>query len=429
MEISKKPLYNLSLVLGKTGVKADTLRAWERRYQLPQPKRTEGGHRLFSDYDIATIKWLLDQQSDGMRIGQAAGLWREIESQGKDPLTYKNTKNDYSFGQMDNLNEKSSLSELQLDWIEACLTYNEELADQVLTRAFAQFPMEIVISDLIHPGLNEVGRLWYEGKITVHQEHYVSELAVKKLGALISSAPNPILDITIIVGCPPGEQHMISALMLNLLLKFQGYEVVYLGSNNPQTRFVETVEEVTPDLVILTASRLPTAAKLVEIVELLEDNQVPVAFGGWIFNQIENLTELIPAHYLGKSLSEAIPEINRLLADPVPRSEKKGRNSLLDETKDAFLSQRSEIDLKVITKVKQSNDKILLPNQLKEFTDFLSQDIEAALMLGNLDILDFDLNWIKASITENYLRKKLRNTCGSIKKYAESFLDLQPNLS
>jgi DNA-binding transcriptional MerR regulator len=54
--LSKKPLFNLSMVLQETGIKADTLRAWERRYQLPAPSRTEGGHRLFSAYDIETIK-------------------------------------------------------------------------------------------------------------------------------------------------------------------------------------------------------------------------------------------------------------------------------------------------------------------------------------------------------------------------------------
>ncbi len=61
--ISKDPRYNLSYVIQETGIKADRLRAWERRYQLPQPQRTEGGHRLFSEYDIQTIKWLMARQN------------------------------------------------------------------------------------------------------------------------------------------------------------------------------------------------------------------------------------------------------------------------------------------------------------------------------------------------------------------------------
>ena len=90
--ISKKPIYNLNLVLQETGIKADTIRAWERRYHLPQPKRTEGGHRLFSEFDIETIKWLIARQGEGMRISQAVQLWHEIESNGQDPLRSSSTE-------------------------------------------------------------------------------------------------------------------------------------------------------------------------------------------------------------------------------------------------------------------------------------------------------------------------------------------------
>ena len=56
--ISKEPAFNLKVIIHETGIKADTLRAWERRYDLPQPARTAGGHRLYSSYDIKqnTIK-------------------------------------------------------------------------------------------------------------------------------------------------------------------------------------------------------------------------------------------------------------------------------------------------------------------------------------------------------------------------------------
>ena len=76
---TKDPKYNLSFVLKETDIKADTLRAWERRYQLPTPVRTDGGHRLFSDYDIEIIKWLKAKQKEGMSISRAVDLFRELE--------------------------------------------------------------------------------------------------------------------------------------------------------------------------------------------------------------------------------------------------------------------------------------------------------------------------------------------------------------
>ena len=56
--INKTPLYNLNAVLREVSITPDVLRAWERRYRLPVPQRTAGGHRLYSDYDIEIIKWL-----------------------------------------------------------------------------------------------------------------------------------------------------------------------------------------------------------------------------------------------------------------------------------------------------------------------------------------------------------------------------------
>ncbi len=60
------PIYNLKAVVQETGLKPDTLRAWERRYgSLPEPNRTGGGHRLYSQQDINTLKWLLARQDEG----------------------------------------------------------------------------------------------------------------------------------------------------------------------------------------------------------------------------------------------------------------------------------------------------------------------------------------------------------------------------
>ncbi len=84
--LSQVPVYNLKFILKETGVKADALRAWERRYDLPKPQRTSGGHRLYSEYDIETVKWLRARQAEGISISQAVGLWKETIETGSDPL-------------------------------------------------------------------------------------------------------------------------------------------------------------------------------------------------------------------------------------------------------------------------------------------------------------------------------------------------------
>ena len=78
--------FNLSVVLRETGIKADTLRAWERRYGLPQPERTEGGHRLYSQRDIEIVRWLMAREEEGLRISQAVEMFTQEVSHGNDPL-------------------------------------------------------------------------------------------------------------------------------------------------------------------------------------------------------------------------------------------------------------------------------------------------------------------------------------------------------
>ena len=72
------PIYNLKAVVRQTGLKPDTLRAWERRYGLPSPQRTESGHRLYSQHDVEVIKWLTERQNEGLSIGRAIDLWHVV---------------------------------------------------------------------------------------------------------------------------------------------------------------------------------------------------------------------------------------------------------------------------------------------------------------------------------------------------------------
>ena len=83
---SEDHLFNLKAVVRQTGIKPDTLRAWERRYGLPEPARSSGGHRLYSQHDIDTLNWLVARQHEGLSIKRAVEQWRQIEAEGHDPL-------------------------------------------------------------------------------------------------------------------------------------------------------------------------------------------------------------------------------------------------------------------------------------------------------------------------------------------------------
>src|SRR5215213_171735 len=249
--ISTTPAFNLKVVLKETGIAADTLRAWERRYGLPMPQRSAGGHRLYSQRDIEIIKWLMKRQEEGLSISRAVDLWNEQIASSTDPLasliqTAATMPVQYQ-------SPDTKLDSLRADWIEACLNFSESSAEQVLNQAFSLFPVESVCLDLLQKGLSEIGDRWYENRASVQQEHFASALAIRKLDALLSASPAPTRRQTVLVGCPTEEWHIFTPLLLALLLRRRGLNVIYLGANVPSEQFANTVKETRADLVVLVA--------------------------------------------------------------------------------------------------------------------------------------------------------------------------------
>ena len=402
MIISKKPRYNLNLIVQETGLKADTIRAWERRYGLPQPSRTAGGHRLYSDYDLQMLNWLSQRQKDGMRISQAAINLQELIEAGEDPFQPP-IKTDLPAIMAQDPGARDSLEKLKDQWLAYCYQFEEAKAEQILSQAFAQFPVHAVCTDLILPGLRKVGEEWYAGKITIQQEHFTSEIAGRKLQSLISTAPNAVHSQRVLIGCPPGEQHTILPLMMTLLLKNRGWQTIYLGANVPLIELQNTVDELGVDLVILSANRLITSAALFDTINQLAGSGIPVAFSGWIFNQVEGLINQFPALYLGNDLGAAVNSAEDFLLNPTNLSLNNPLENPYPELIQKFDNIIPQLNQIILTESEKRGLSLPATNILNANAD-LTGDILAALSLGNIDYLIPNLVW-----TYNLLGKRNLN--------------------
>src|SRR5262245_16989141 len=132
--VSTTPAFNLKVVLKETGLAADTLRAWERRYGLPVPQRTSGGHRLYSQRDIETIKWLMKRQAEGLSISRAVDMWNEQLASGSDPLSDLTQSLLASASPIltQYRTPDTTLDSLRAHWVEACMDFSESTAEQTL---------------------------------------------------------------------------------------------------------------------------------------------------------------------------------------------------------------------------------------------------------------------------------------------------------
>ncbi|GAB4472983.1 MAG: hypothetical protein Kow0088_07930 [Anaerolineales bacterium] len=392
------PTFNLKVVLKETGIRPDTLRAWERRYGMPKPKRSPGGHRLYSQRDIEMIKWLIARQEEGLSIARAVDLLRSLIAQGNDPLEQAAPPSPQP------LTTSGTLETLRKEWIDACLSFDERKSELLLNQAFAIYPLETVVTDILQYAMTQFGEQWYLNAISVQQEHFASALVQRRLNTLIAACPPPTRTEVILLGNPPGEQHLLSILMLNLFLRRRGFSVVDLGSDVPLAKFDETVSQIKPHMVILSSQRLTTVAPMLEVILALHPLDTQIAYGGRIFNLQPSLVELIPAHFLGQNLTEAIRNTERILNQrpslPKPREELKTYH----QTAELFRRSRSQIEALLVDQLSH----LALPQEyLNIAIDDFGDVIHSALAIGNLTTIQPELDWLKGLILQHHLGEDL----------------------
>lgn len=391
---STTPTFNLKVVLKETGLAADTLRAWERRYGLPSPNRTAGGHRLYSQRDIETIKWLIKRQSEGLSISRAVDLWNEETASGMDPLAGSGQQTALTSLAMPIQYQApdTTADTLRTRWIEACMEFNESAAENVLNQAFSMFPVEIVCLEVLQKGMSEIGERWYQNEANVQQEHFASALAMRRLDALLSASPAPTRNQTVVVGCPADEWHTLTPLLLSLLLRRRGLNVIYLGANVPSEQFTNTVQDLHASLVILVAQQLITAATLQRTALVFSSQKIPTAFGGRIFSIHPEIAKSIPGFFLGHSLPEAVEHVESLLSHKIKLNEPLAASPSYVAAHQAFESKRGQIELTF----KQLLEPLAIsPENIRTGVHFLSENIAAALQLGNTSYVSAEVDWLK----------------------------------
>ncbi len=390
------PIYNLKAVVQETGLKPDTLRAWERRYGLPQPQRTDSGHRLYSQNDINLLKWLIIRQDEGMSISRAVDLWRRLSEEQAD-TAQKTTSSSPSPASP--VKQGDALAELHDAWVASCMNFDEQRAERVLAQAFAIFPVEQVCVDLLQRGLQTSGEGWYHGKVTVQQEHFASALATRRIETLLASTPPPTRIGRILIGCPPEEAHIFIVLLLSLLLRRKGWDIIFLGANVPVENMIMTIQTAHPMLVILTAQQLSTAANLADMAQVLYHEHIAVAFGGKIFTEIHDLRQRIAGYYLADHLEAGIQAIEQIMAMPRPQPALKPVTATYREALHQFRARHSWIEGDVWRAM--AHTKMPLEHLGKANASF-SRNIAAALTLGNIEYVGNDLLWIKGLLSNHY---------------------------
>jgi methanogenic corrinoid protein MtbC1 len=325
-------------------------------------------------------------------------LWQQIDAGGRDPLQTATPIATRATPVPAPYPTGGTVAQLREKWIAACLAYDEQEAERAANQAFALYPPETVTVELLQKAVAEIGEKWYKGEVTVQQEHFCSDLVIRRLEALVMASPPPTRPGRILFACPPQEQHVISPLLLTFLLRRRGWEVVYLGANVPTVQLETTTTVTKPQLVISAAQQLHTAATLLEMAQVLKESNVPLAYGGLIFNLLPALRKRIPGHFLGEQLEMAPQAVESLMTAPrpVPAAEEIPEAYL--RARDHFESRQGLIEAHVVQALSAAGHA---HNHVTLASRELGANIAAALTLGNMDFLGTDIEWV-TGLLQNY---------------------------
>ncbi len=322
--LATRPVYNTRAVVLRTGVPADTFRAWERRYGLPAPARTSGNQRLYSDRDVAMIAWLRDQTRSGMTISQAVELFKTRDAM---PLADNFAETALADAGSDVQRDHDidhGLSRYTSELVKALIDYDSREASQVLEEALALVQVEDVCLHILQPALYEIGNRWQQGEILISAEHFATSFAVRKLGSLFNLSRPEHGRGPVVATCLEGELHEAGLLMTCLFLSRRGFRVIYLGANLPTQDLIETVDEIRPALVLLSASTPEGAVHLAHASREIkgafaaagrEHAWVPeIGFGGRVFLEVPQLQEGVDGIFCGRDADEAVEVIESVMA-------------------------------------------------------------------------------------------------------------------
>ncbi|MCB2208898.1 MAG: MerR family transcriptional regulator [Bacteroidetes bacterium] len=231
--------YSIADLENLTGIKAHTIRIWEKRYNVIEPSRTPTNIRYYSNDDMRKLINIAALMNAGMKISKISKL-------SPDELNNEINKR-LAAESKDDVVADSYISQL----INAGLDFNEPSFDKLFSSAIMKYGIKDAYIKVLIPVLNRVGLLWSTENLNPAQEHFISNMVKQKLYSAIDALPPAEGDQKpIVLFLPDYEDHEIGLLMANFILRQAGRKVIYLGQKVPMVNVVDTVNECSPSQLL-----------------------------------------------------------------------------------------------------------------------------------------------------------------------------------
>ena len=243
---ASKSLHSVRVVAKRTGLTPDLLRAWEKRYGVVQPLRSDGGQRIYSDGDVERLRLLVSATAGGRQIGQVAGLPNEVlramvaadASALPAPLPISNDLPD--------------TRDYLIKALDAVEKFDGAALESTLRTAALQLRSDQMLDHVLGPVLQAVGNGWHDGRIPPANGHLATTI-IRRVLSWMNDYPVVLEDApVIVVGTPAFQMHDLGALIAATAAANSGWRVTYLGASLPAEELVRAAKLANADTVALS---------------------------------------------------------------------------------------------------------------------------------------------------------------------------------
>ncbi len=236
--VDKQAVLRIGEVSRRTGVAVPTLRAWERRYDLLAPERTEGGHRLYREADVTRVRGMQRLLDQGWSAAAAA---REVLREPAPVTTLHPVAG------------SSQASNDLIDQLEAAIDrFDAPACEATLDDVLARFEVPRALEEVILPVLRGIGDGWQDDPRIISREHFATNTLRPRLQRLLRAPLRPGQP-GCLAAAPEGEEHDLGLLAAAIIASTAGWRVHYLGARMPTRAIERSVRELQPSLVLIGA--------------------------------------------------------------------------------------------------------------------------------------------------------------------------------
>ena len=280
--------YRIKSVANLTGLSAHTIRKWEERYQLLTPIRSENGYRLYFEDDIQLLMYIHSQIGLGRTIGQLVKI-------GSSRLRHEMKE-----GPVQVIGLPTAHHEAAMTLIQAARRSDRNRIKSIVQSLVDRLGLELAIQQVFFPILKAIGELWHQGQNSITGEHMVTQ-AIRQ--HLVESLRKPSITEgqRLVIACAPQDFHEIGAMAATLILRRQGWQPIYLGTDSGIDMIRIACKRHLARLIIISMVKEPSKLEFIKILKQIRTRLLPlcpVIVGGQGVSGYTNEMEQFGIKYL-----------------------------------------------------------------------------------------------------------------------------------